>query len=170
MSCGTKDYFIRDRYACGYQCEVTGTENSSQNGKAERPHRTMANMMRASLDNASLHPKYWSDAFLHSTFIKNRLPYSAFHFKSTPYQELTGTKPNLQQLFGSRITVGKPGKRVGKIGSHHYNGIFLRYAKTMRNFVYIDTTTKRIKTSSHAVFDEAHYSQSTRPRGAQILM
>ena len=40
----------------------------------------------------------------------------------------------------------------------------------MRNFVYIDTTTKRIKTSSHAVFDEAHYSQPTRPRGAKILI
>ena len=40
----------------------------------------------------------------------------------------------------------------------------------MRNFVYINTTTKRIKTSSHAVSDEAHYSQTNRPRDAQILM
>ena len=157
---------------CGYQVEITGADNSSQNGKAERPHRTMANMMRASLDNASLHPKYWSDALLHGTFIKNRLPHSAFNFKSTPYQELTGVKPNLKNLkiFGSRITVRKPGKRVGKVSSHCYNGIFLRYAKTMRNYVYIDTATKRIKTSSHAVFDEAHYSQNNRPRGARILM
>ncbi len=43
---------------CRYQIEISGTDNSSQNGKAERPHSTMANMMRASLDNASLHPKY----------------------------------------------------------------------------------------------------------------
>ena len=157
---------------CGYQVEITGAENSSQNGKAERPHRTLANMMRASLTNAGLHPKYWSDALLHSAFVKNRLPHSAFNFKSTPYQELTGVKPNLHQLkvFGSRITVRKTGKRIGKVSSHCYHGIFLRYAKTMRNFVYIDTKTKRIKTSSHAVFDEAHFSQATRPSGAEILM
>ena len=156
----------------GYQLEITSADNSSQNGKAERPHRTLANMMRAGLENAGLHPKYWSDALLHSTFIKNRLPHSAFDFKSTPYTELTGVKPNLRHLkiFGSRITVRKTGKRVGKISSHYYNGIFLRYAKTMRNFVYIDTDTKNIKTSSHAIFDEAHYSQPTQPRGAQILM
>lgn len=164
--------FCKTVAECGYQVEITGADNSSQNGKAERPHRTLANMMRASLDNASLHPKYWSDALLHSAFIKNRLPHAAFRFKSTPYTELTGVKPNLQHLkvFGSRITVRKPGKRVGKISSHFYNGIFLRYAKTMRNYVYIDTSTRKIKTSSHAVFDEAHYSQSNRPRGAQILM
>jgi len=33
--------------------EVTGADNSSQNGKAEKPHQTLANMMRASLTNAS---------------------------------------------------------------------------------------------------------------------
>ena len=154
--------------ACGYQCEITVAENSSQNGKAERPYRTMANIMRASLENATLHPKYWSDALLHSTFIKNRLPHSAFNFKSTPYQELTGTKPNLRnlKLFEARTTVRRPGKRVGKVSAHYYTGIFLRYAKTMKIVVYIDTTTKKIKTSSHAVFDEAHCSQTNRPRGA----
>ena len=94
-------------YACGYQVEITGADNSSQNGKAECPHRTLANMMRATLKNAGIHPKYWSDALLQSTFVKNRLPHSAFDFKSTPYTELTGVKPNLQhlQVFCSQITV-----------------------------------------------------------------
>ena len=111
----------------GYQMDITGAENSSQNGKAECPHWTMANMMRTSLDNASLHPKYWSDALLHSTFVKNILLHSAFNFKCTPYTELTGIKPNRQNLriFGSRITVRKPGRRVGKVSLQYYNGIFL---------------------------------------------
>ena len=157
---------------CGYQVEITGTDNSSQNGKVERPHQTLAAMMRSSLSNASLHKKYWSDALLHSVYIKNRLPHYAFKFKSTPYTALTGTKPDLSNLkiFGSRITVRKPGLRKGKVNSHHYNGIFLRYAKTMKNYVYIDVNTNKIKTATHAVFDEAHYSQPTKPRGAQILM
>ena len=58
----------------GYQVEITGANNSSQNGKVERPHRTLGQMMRAVLTNAGLHPKYWSDILLHSMFSKNRLP------------------------------------------------------------------------------------------------
>ena len=157
---------------CGYQVEITGTDNSSQNGKVERPHQTLAAMMRSSLVNDSLHKKYWSDALLHSVFVKNRLPHFAFKFKSTPYTALTGVKPNLSNLkiFGSQITVRKPGLCHGKVNSHHYSGIFLRYAKTMKNYVYIDINTNKIKTASHAVFDEAHYSQQSKPRGDQILM
>ena len=55
-------------------------------------------MMRSSLENTSLHKKYWSDALLHSVFVKNRLPHFAFKFKSTLYTALTGVKPNLSNL------------------------------------------------------------------------
>ena len=40
----------------------------------------------------------------------------------------------------------------------------------MKNYVYVDINTNKIKTATHAVFDEAHYSQPSKPRGAQILM
>ena len=119
--------FCRTVASCGYHHEITGADNSSQNGKGEQPHQTLAAMMRSSLDSASLHTKYWSNALLHSVFVKNRLPHFAFDFKSTPYTALIGLKPDLSNLriFGSRITVRKPGKRVGKISKHFYNGIFL---------------------------------------------
>ena len=54
-----KDSVFRDTVSsCGYQIEITGADNSSQNGKVERPHRTLSQMMRAALSNADLHPKY----------------------------------------------------------------------------------------------------------------
>ncbi len=43
---------------CGYQVQINGSVNSSQNGKVERPHRTLSQMMRAALLNADLHPKF----------------------------------------------------------------------------------------------------------------
>lgn len=127
-----------------YSLETTGAGNSSQNGLAERPHRTLGNMIRSALLNSNLPSKFWSDALVHSTFIKNRLPHAAFNYKSTPYTELTGNKPNLKQLriFGTPITTRKPGLRSVKLDTHTYRGIFLRYAKTMRNIVYYDTKTK----------------------------
>ena len=156
----------------GYSLEITGSDNSSQNSIAERPHRTLGDMVRAGLENSGLHPKYWSDAFLHAAHVKNRLPHSAFDHKATPYERLTGMKPDLSNLriFGCPITTRRPGKRTPKISKHSYNGLFLRYAKTMRNIVYFDTNTRKIKTTTYAKFDEAHYSHKNKPPGAQILM
>ena len=156
----------------GYSLEITGSDNSSQNSIAERPHRTLGDMVRAGLENSGLHPKFWSDALLHAAHIKNRLPHAAFEHKHTPYEKLTGMKPDLTNLriFGCPITTRRPGKRTPKISKHSYNGLFLRYAKTMRNIVYYDITSRKIKTTTYAKFDEAHYSHSKKPPGAQILM
>ena len=155
-----------------YSLEITGADNSSQNGVAERPHRTLANMVRTGLENSNLPLKYWSDALLHASFIKNRLPHSEFQFKQTPYEKLTGVTPDLSKLrvFGSRIVTKRPGRRTTKLSKHSYTGIFLRYAKTMRNIVYLDTITNRIKTTTYAKFDEAHFSRPEKPPGAQILI
>ena len=156
----------------GYSIEITGSDNSSQNGIAERPHQTLANMVRTGIENAGLHVKYWSDALLHAVFIKNRLPHKHFQYKHTPYERLTGIKPDLRKLrvFGSRIVARKPGKRSPKISKHSYNGIFLRYSKTINNIVYLDTDTKKIKTTTYGAFDEAHFSYPNKPPGAQILI
>ena len=155
-----------------YTIEITGADNSSQNGIAERPHRTLGDMVRARLENSGLHVKYWSDALLHAVFIKNRMPHAAFNHKITPYERLTGTPPDLSKLrvFGSRVVCRKPGRRSPKLTKHSYSGVFLRYAKTLRNIVYLDTTTNQIKTSTFARFDEAHFSYENKPPGAKILI
>ena len=158
--------------AAGYSIEITGSDNSSQNSIAERPHRTLADMVRAGLENAGLHVKYWSDALLHAVYLKNRLPHTAFDHQQTPYERLTGFKPDLSKLkvFGCPIVTRKPGKRTPKISKHSYTGVFLRYAKTMKNIVYLDVKTKRIKTTTYAKFDEAHFSHPNKPPGAKLLM
>lgn len=40
----------------------------------------------------------------------------------------------------------------------------------MKNIVYLDTNTNKIKTTTYAKFDEAHFSYPNKPPGAQILM
>ena len=156
----------------GYSIEITGSDNSAQNGIAERPHQTLANMVRAGIENAGLHVKYWSDALLHAVYIKNRLPHKQFEYKHSPYEKLTGQKPDLRKLrvFGSRMVTRKPGRRSPKVSKHSYSGIFLRYAKTMNNIVYIDTNTNKIKTTMYGTFDEAHFSYPNKPPGAKILI
>ena len=128
-------------------------------------------MTRTALLDAGLPHKYWSDGIIHAVFVKNRLPHRAFNMEHTPYEMLTGSKPDLSHLkiFGTPITTRKPGKRPVKLDHHCYNGIFLRYTKTMKNIIYLDRKTKRIKTTSYAHFDEAQYSQNVRSPGASRL-
>ena len=113
----------------GYSIEPTGSDNSSQNGVAERPNRTYGDMMRSMLINAGLSSKFWSYALIQAVFVKNRLPHSHHNFTKTPFEALTGRRPNLQHLkiFGSRIIAKNTGQRRAKLDHHTSSGIFLHH-------------------------------------------
>jgi dUTP pyrophosphatase len=142
----------------GFIPEPTASDASFQNGVAERPNCTLADMMRSLLHCAQLGPEYWSWAILHATYLKNRLPHHAIH--KTPYEAYTGNRPNLKHLriFGSPITARNPGRRPAKLDIHASHGIFLGYTATHRNVYYLDSNTKKVKISMHVIFDEAGYT------------
>ena len=130
---------------CGFSLEETGADSSSQNGMAERPNRTYGEMMRCMLHSAELGPEFWSFALIYAVYIRNRLPHSSI--KMSPYQALTGLKPDLSNLriFGSRVFVKKPGKRKYKLDHHTAKGVFLGFTATQKNIRYIDEDTGTIK-------------------------
>ena len=72
-------------------------------------------------------------------------------------------------MFGSRVCVRQPGDRRSKLDRHDYTGIFLGYTATDKNILYLDTSSGIVKSSHHAVFDEAWYLQPKRPPAAQLL-
>lgn len=158
--------------SCGYSIEPTGADNSSQNGVAERPNRTYGNMMRTMLLNAGLSSKFWSYALIQAVFIKNRVPHAFHTFQKTPFEALTGRRPNLQHLkvFGSRIVAKKSSNRSAKLDDNSCKGIFLHHTSTTTISKYLDDSTNREKTTSHMVYDEAHFTQKNRPMGAQVLV
>ena len=152
--------------------EPTGADDPAQNGKAERPNQTLARMIRSMLYTAGLGHEYWSYALLHAVYIKNRLPHSAHDMKRSPYEALTGLKPNLSQLrvWGCRVNVKIPGKRRAKLDDLSATGIFLRYTATDKNIVYLDLKTNQEKIASHVVFDEANYTaEKTTPGNKSLL-
>jgi len=61
----------------GYTLKTTGAGASFQNAIMERPHRQLANMMRAMLSASNLDSTYWSHAIRYAVYIKNRLPHTA---------------------------------------------------------------------------------------------
>ena len=155
----------------GYALELTGSDSSNQNGIAERPNRTLAEMMRCMLHSANLGPGYWSYALTHAVYILNRMPHSSIN--KSPYEAMTKMKPDLTYLriFGSRACAKKPGKRPYKLDTHAFNGIFLGYTATSKNVYIKDDKTNQVKIGSHVIFDEAHMSvpTNTAPLAAQAL-
>ena len=156
----------------GFTLELTGAEASSQNGMAETPNRVYAQMMRCALYSSGLGPEYWSYALRMAVYVKNRLPHKSI--KCTPYEKLTGTKPNVSKLrvFGSRVCARIPGaSKFPKLDQKNTNGIFLGYTATDNNIYFEDDTTNKVLISTHVLFDEAHLSvpQSMAPIASQAL-
>jgi hypothetical protein len=89
----------------------------------------------------------------------------------TPFEAWNGFKPDLRTLrvFGSRVCVKRTGKRRSKLDRHDFTGIFIGYTATDENIRYIDVRTRMVKSSHHAIFDEAWYLQKRRPPFAQML-
>ena len=130
--------------------------------------------MRSMLINAGLPAQYWSYALIQAVFIKNRLPHAHHEFNKTPFEAITGRRPNVTdiKIFGSRVVAKKTGHRSAKLDDHASRGIFLHHTATTSISKYLDTTTNREKITSHLEYDEAHYTirDQDRPIGAQALL
>ncbi len=168
---GRSNNFATAIAECGFTLELTGADASAQNGLVENPNKTLGQMMRCMLHSAELGPEFWSYAIQHATYIRNRLPHHTTG--KTPYEHFTGKLPDLSglRIFGSRIYARKPGKRKAKLDDNSYKGFFIGFTATDKNVRYIDDDTGKVKTSTHVIFDEAHFSQpaSKAPLAAQTL-
>jgi IS30 family transposase len=78
---------IHLRMSCPY--------TSAQNGKAERIIRSINNVIRSLLFQASMPPSYWVEALSTVTSLINILPTKTLGF-STPHLALLGTPPSLR--------------------------------------------------------------------------
>jgi hypothetical protein len=80
----------------GYVLEPTGPDASSQNGRGEGPHRTLANMIRCMLYGENLGVEFWADALVYAAYLYNRTYHEAIG--KTPYKAWTNQKPDLSHI------------------------------------------------------------------------
>jgi dUTPase len=156
----------------GFEVEITGSNNSQQNGMAERPHRTFGNMMRCLLHSAGLGPEYWTYALIQSVWIKNRLPHAAID--TTPYQAMTGLQPDLSdtRIFGSKVVATLSTSTTSKKLDYDIaTGTFLGFTGTTKNIWFRDDKTHKVKCGTWVTFDEAHMTVPAiqAPLAAQAL-
>lgn len=128
--------------------QTTGGGNSENNGKVERSHRTLADMVRSSLGTAKIIfgsklPKklkitmFWCFALqnacekLRRLYNKNR--------GNTPYFMVHNVKPKLSDLaiFGSFVTIVNPNKaKMPKLNERSKECYFLGFGNNVRNILY----------------------------------
>jgi hypothetical protein len=145
----------------GYLLEPTAPDAPFQNGMAERPEQTLGIKMCCMLHAAALGPEFWSFALVHAVWIYNMLPHSVTG--QSPYFALTGKCPSIANLHirGCRVFAKKKGPRPHKLDDHTSTGIYLGHTATDKIIYYYDLQTKWIKTTTHAVYDDANYTVSS---------
>jgi hypothetical protein len=149
--------------------EPTGADSPNQNKQAERYNDTFGVTTRVLLYGAGFPAAFWSIALVHACYLHNRHVHKSILM--TPFEAWNGFKPDLKTLrvFGSRVSVKRTGERRSKLDRHDFTGIFVGYTATGENVRYIDVHTCQLKSSHHAIFDEAWYLQPKRPPFAQML-
>ena len=92
--------------------------------------------------------------------------------KTTPFEGYYRIKPDLAslKLFGFRVCIKRAiGNQRSKLDRHNFLGIFLGYASTDQNILYLNIDTGLVKRSRHTQFNKAWCLQPSRPPAAQLL-
>ena len=163
---------IRQTFAnFGYSVEDTGPDSSHQNGPGERPHETIGDALRSLLSGANLQANFWSYyAFYLHLRIYNFVPHGTR--PSSPYEMCGSALPDLSKLrtFGCCVHVRLTTARYGKVISNSRLGIFLGYLRSVKVLYYYDLESARVKTATHARFDEGMNDPAdTAPPNVQLL-
>ena len=90
----TMDEFLSDE---GIKHQFSVAYTPQQNGVAERKNRTLIEMARTMLDEYKSPYKLWAEAINTACHASNRL-YLRKHKNKTPYELMTGKKPNVKYL------------------------------------------------------------------------
>ena len=161
----SRAFFLAHGITLRMSCPYT----SQQNRKAERMIRTVNNITRTLLFQASMPPSYWADALATATYLINRLPTKTLNM-STPFFALHGTLPSYHDLraFGCTCYPNLSATTPHKLAPRSTLCAFLGYSPDHKGYRCLDLNTNRVIISRHVVFDETTFPFSlSRPSPPQ---
>jgi hypothetical protein len=158
-----RTFFLTHGTILRMSCRYT----SQQNGRAERILRTINNIVRSLLFQASLSPAYWADTLHTATYLLNRHPTKTLAGR-TPYLALFGTPPSYGHLrvFGCACYPNLSSTATHKFSPRSTLCVFLGYSADHKGYRCLDLHSNRIIVSRHVVFDESSFpfaNMSTSP-------
>ena len=129
----------------------------NQNAIAEGAFWRIFSIVRALLKESGLGKEHWAAAAVHAAYILNRTPKLRGKRWVTPYELLTGRKPNLNyvRIFGCSAHGLIPKlKREGKLADLSQAGYYLGKSRTQRGFLLFIPGEKKYRVYRTAKFHE----------------
>src|ERR1044072_8758942 len=113
-----------------------------QNGVVERKNRTLVEMARSMLDEYKSPYSFWAEVINTAFHASNRLFLRKILMK-TPYELLTGHKPNVKYLrvFGCKCFILNKKDRLAKFQSKTIEGMFVGYASNSHDYRVYNKST-----------------------------
>jgi histone deacetylase 1/2 len=144
--------------AIGVSLRLSCPYTSQQNGKAERMLRTLNNITRTLLFQASMPPPYLADALATATHLSNRLPTKTLNM-STPFFALYGVLPSYHDLraLGCTCYPNLTATTPHKLAPRSTLCAFLGFSADHKGFRCLDLSTNRVIISRHVIFDETSF-------------
>jgi len=142
----------------GMHLRMSCPHTSPQNGHAERMIRSINNVVRSLLFQASMPPAYWVEGLHTATHLLNILPTKTLQ-GSTPHQVLFGIAPTYSHLrvFGCACYPNLSAMAPHKLAPRSALCVFLGYSAHHKGYRCLDRSTNRVIVSRHVVFDEAQF-------------
>src|SRR3954470_2618187 len=153
----TLDEFLSDE---GIKHQYSAPYTPQQNSVAERKNRTLMDGTRTMMAEFKSPYNFWVEAINTTCHASNRL-YLRKGLNKTPYEILTGNKPNLKyfRVFGCKCFILKKGVRLSKFEARAYEGIFVGYATNSHAYRVLNKSTGLIEETCNVEFDENNGSQ-----------
>jgi transposase InsO family protein len=135
----------------GIKHEFSAPYAPQQNGVAERKNRTLIEMARTMLDEYKTSDRFWAEAVNTACHAINRL-YLHRLLKKTPYELLTGNKPNVSyfRVFGSNVIFSTRKLRVLNLLLKLWKIFYLVMIQTHMHIEYSTKSPDVLK--SHAMW------------------
>ncbi|KAK1652560.1 hypothetical protein QYE76_070365 [Lolium multiflorum] len=146
------DEGIRHQYSAAY--------TPQQNGVAERKNRTLMDMARSMMAEYKSCYNFWAEAISTACHSSNRL-YLRKGLNKTPYEILTGNKPNISyfKVFGCKCFYKIKGVHLSKFAPKALEGIFVGYGAESHTYRIFDIASGIIIESCSVRFEENDGSQ-----------
>jgi hypothetical protein len=150
----SRTFFLTHGVTLCMSCSYT----SQQNGKAERILRTLNNIARSLVFQASFPPSYWVEALHTATYLLNRRPSKTLS-QQTPYAALHGSPPSYDHLrvFGCKCYPNTSATATHKLAPRSSLCVFLGYSENHKGYRCLDLDSNCLIISRHVVFDESSF-------------
>jgi hypothetical protein len=137
---------------------------SPQNGKAERIIRSVNNVIRTLLIQASLLRRYWAEVLHTATYLLNHLSTTTIQ-AVCPHLALFGSAPSYEHLriFGCTCYPNTTATTPHKLSPRSTQCVFLGYSADHKGYRCLDLSTNRLIISRHVVFYEESFPLAASP-------